>query len=744
MRHIVVFALFLLVLVRAQFRDPPFSSGCFLSSDRTEHLKYICNSKANQECERPFEHPKVEIIKYECRKKSSSVVLRLDELREFEHLRVLDITSIGIFFIAFEPNTPFSVNQPATNFQLQVAILKATKNRLKKISHEILNYMPRLTEIDYSYNEILYLNLNEFNMNNDISIINCSYNQIENIVNGTFSTLLKLKKLNLSHNKIVKIDENAFGNGFFPNEPQVNMLNLSSNPLTDFDFRIFLTLLNLDVLDMSNTRIQRIIDGCFENNTKMKVLILAKSSLEEFSSKLISPLHELELLDLSNTRIQKINDGCFANNPKMKELNLMGTSLKKFSFNTFSPQADLVEVHLPSHSIEEPDISCINSICHFKNFDKDDFFENIRVFKASGNRDQNISKLLDKIGLSVIMMDLSRNSIETLTNNMLLRFSNLRHLNLSHSNISKIENNAFLGQANSNLMILLDLSFNFLEEIDNVIFPIGLQRLNLAGNRLTKLDNVIPRCLPKLRSLQISKNQFDSQYVDDFLEKWKITNVTINTVIDIEDDIRIDAFAITPTTQSIVTDDSTAITIATPTLTTEESSSTLDSTSTSDSTTTLAPSKTATFETNESENKSDLSINLHISTNMMYVIIGVLIVITIIVVAVILYFCRRKPITSASIPLSTVSTNLRTNVNTLTEEPPYEEIKDPLPSAYAVTTLNHMSHYENSPACTMTLDRYQDVHQFNNSLQSNEYANIYHHYSTVSKPKFQSHFGAMA
>lgn len=119
-------------------------------------------------------------------------------------------------------------------------------------------------------------------------------------------------------------------------------------------------------------------------------------------------------------------------------------------------------------------------------------------------------------------------------------------------------------------------------------------------------------------------------------------------------------------------------------------------------------------------------------TNLKYVIIGVvLIVVIIIVVAIMLYNCRRKTTRPASIPLSNVSTYARTNVTTLSEESLYEEIREPLPSAYAVSTTHQSPQYENASTHTTTIDRYQNY----KALNSNEYATVYHHYSTIFKPR---------
>lgn len=202
------------------------------------------------------------------------------------------------------------------------------------------------------------------------------------------------------------------------------------------------------------------------NDPNLKRLKLVIDSVKKLNCTLFSLLPNLEALDLSRTATEQIDENCFVHNPNLSELNLKGTPLKVFSFNTFSPKATFVDVHLPSKNITELDISCAYGICHLKHFDNDDSFENIRIFNVSGNQNQNISEFLKKIGPNdVITLDLSYNKIDTIDVGLLQRFSKLKHLNVSHSNVAKIEDKAF---QNQNELISLDLSNNKLKDIDAI------------------------------------------------------------------------------------------------------------------------------------------------------------------------------------------------------------------------------------------------------------------------------------
>lgn len=649
MKRAIIFILFIL-LAKSQFIDKQFPYECFFTNGPIVYLEYTCKIDGNPQrstCLNPlyFHQSGVEVLTYLCAKQLNSLTLYPDVFSVFKNVRVLDTSYLGINNITFVRSDLISENQ--------ISRWRSAHNKLTQIPNSILDWMPKIDDVNFSFNKIIYFSFKSLTKASDISILNCSHNEILNINSAALSKLSKLKILDLSFNKIAWIDEAAFKSNL-----NLKVLNLENNPF-------------------------------------------------KFSSKLISSLRDLEILDLSNTQNGKDNYGSFENNPKIKKLNLNGIPLKRFNFNIFSRQTKLVDVHLPSNSIEELDISCVDSICHFKQFYKDDFFKNIRNFKASGNRDQNYSNLLENIGQNVDTLDLSQNSIGTLKNKMLERFSNLKHLNLSHSNISKIESDAFLRQSN---LVTLDLSKNELKNIDSVTFAFHwkLEHLKLAGNHLTEINKVVPTILQKLKLLEILENNFNPLYLEGLLEQWKYYGVKI--------DVNINA----------------SITTQLPTMKTRTTNTSIrENRSFQISATTSDAILSTLVQNNELLIKSSVlspATNGYSSSQLVYIITGVAFIIIGIIVVIFIVSCRREPVKTTSVGLSTVSTN----VTTLVDEPPYEEIRDPMPSAYAIGTLHHMPHYENVPAHTTALDHYEN---YNASLQSNDYATVYHHYATISKPK---------
>ncbi|XP_055301545.1 protein artichoke-like [Sitodiplosis mosellana] len=427
-----------------------------------------------------YDKSSVKLITYKCGKPITLKKFYLDVLDDFKNSDMLDISNLGIE----------AVVASSLQFKSQIKKLRASHNNLTQIPYLHLDHMPQLTEIDLSNNQFQVVNFTQFSKPNIISLVNLSSNNISDISDGAFSHLQELKTSDLSNNNIQTINERTFA-----------------------------------------------------TNHKLIDLNLGNNLLKSLAPAFISSLKMLEKLDLSNTKIEQINDDCFENNTNLKVLNLEGTSLTKFNFNTFSSKARLLKVYLPSNGIKELDISCAKPSCDLNKFYENDLFENIRILNASGNQKQNIA-LLGKIAPNVETLDLSRTSIVTLNVGMLRPFRYIRHLNLSHSQISKIEDDAFVKQSQ---LITLELSNNLLAEIDSVKMDLAsLQTLNLVGNKLTKLGMVNSINLPNLKSLKIAENPFDSTYLYDTMNEWVKNGLRIDVEL-------IAPTSLTPTTTAIAT-----------------------------------------------------------------------------------------------------------------------------------------------------------------------------------------------
>lgn len=296
----------------------------------------------------------------------------------------------------------------------------------------------------------------------------------------------------------------------------ISSLNASNNLLKTIPNSVVKITPNVLVVDFSFNQLAKINPSDFDGATKISDINCSNNQINSLVNKPFEKLLDLKVLDLSNNRIAKIGDDEFVNNSNLKVLDLRKNPIKSFNFHVF---AKPVQVQLPVESIEVLDVSCRTN-CQFVGFDRDAFFPNLRHFNASKSN-VNVEKLLEPLDATLKTLDLSYSSIGTLTCIMFQRFVNLQHLNLSHSSIWHIENNALAYQTE---LLSLDLSHNGLHEVNGSIFSRfkpTLQSLNLDHNNLAKIDGITPAKFPDLTKFVISNNQFTCNKLQIILNEWE-------------------------------------------------------------------------------------------------------------------------------------------------------------------------------------------------------------------------------
>lgn len=353
----------------------------------------------------------------------------------------------------------------------------------------------------------------------------CSENNVKDVVVGldVLKKFFNLKSIDLSFLELknlqftIKCEQQTNEVEKYEICPlETKILNVSHNYLQHIEPNIFVAMPNVTELDASFNLIVQI------QNFQL---------LEAFY---------LEVLNVSDNRINSLTEDIFTKTKSLKLLDLRRNQLTKFNFNIFSPPVQFVEVHLDSHNITELDISCYQSSCHFKEFNTDDFFDKLQTLRASGNSHINLSKLLQQIGENLLCLDLSHIPLGQIDDNTLKRFTNLKILNMSHSNILNITPDAFTNQTNS--LFSLDLSDNDLMDLTAFSHNFTeFQVLYLTGNPLTTLDQILSENFIKLDSLAISRNNFSCVYLRKFLKnslsKWTNLNILSDRI---EGEINID------------------------------------------------------------------------------------------------------------------------------------------------------------------------------------------------------------
>ncbi|XP_055301873.1 leucine-rich repeat-containing G-protein coupled receptor 5-like [Sitodiplosis mosellana] len=337
------------------------------------------------------------------------------------------------------------------------------------------------------------------------------------IKNETFYNLTSLLKIDVSS---LNISELGFSSDKLES---VKVFTASYNHLVEKDVSVSDRMPNLIEIDLSSNNIKRISKCHFNQNNDLQSLNLAHNLIAHLDNGAFANLSKLKRIDLSHNKIQSISEQLLKENKLLEFLDIRNNPMESFSFKIFSREAGVVKVHLPANKITNLDIDRPND------FNDDEYFENIKTFRASGNQLKNVSEILKRFGRTLQVLSLTNSVIGTLSKDMLEKFNDLKEFTMTHANISMIEVNAFLYQTK---IEKLDLSCNELIEVDATIFCkkfFNLKTLNLGGNRLTAIDGVNSANLEKLESLSISNNQFTCDYLRKFVNQWHGKNLKFSS-----------------------------------------------------------------------------------------------------------------------------------------------------------------------------------------------------------------------
>lgn len=303
-----------------------------------------------------------------------------------------------------------------------------------------------------------------------------------------------------------------------PSKYLLEMLNLDGNRLTELDSIKSSEFPKLSKLGMKNNMFtcEYLYQFIESHENEWKGL--------EFIGNVWEQAHSIDVdcqgnaLNQSNFAFKRYhNEGGFNNtteNPPRREYTSTSTSISNANteLTTRTTHAEPVTQKTEVFVVHREE---------FRRFRCDIYIQNVQHFNIAGHRLDDTAQTIQLLGDQLESMDVSQNYLGSLNDTTLASFSNLQYINMSHTNLSTIECNAFYHQ---HKLQTLDLSYNDLSwwKFNTSSNSFGqLETLNLEGNRLTEIDDVNPTHFPKLSTLGIAKNRFSCQYLARFLRQWQ-------------------------------------------------------------------------------------------------------------------------------------------------------------------------------------------------------------------------------
>lgn len=299
---------------------------------------------------------------------------------------------------------------------------------------------------------------------------NASHNEIKNVW-GLLRNTYEVTEIDLSYNKLKAIDSSAFGIA-----RKLLRLYLSHNELKYITYDAFKELTNLEYVDLSDNYFRDV--PAFPYNTKLKAIHLERNQIVYFNCPTMS-LVSRTLVHLSwQSMLSFYGRGSCENH----QIQIVGDS----------PREKLVITLFGKYEMH----------CNQNSFQK------LYSFIAGRNSFGNVTDLLPYFSELITNLDFSGNFVGQLNQTTFDRFDRLITLSLSDTMLVCDFDVAMIKNQNYRIKTL-DISYNNLKHLTNVSLLarfFSLINLNVAGNQIENVPELIEHLRPTLKELNLNEN----------------------------------------------------------------------------------------------------------------------------------------------------------------------------------------------------------------------------------------------
>ena len=322
----------------------------------------------------------------------------------------------------------------------------------------------KLSNLRLDHNVLTLLPVVVFSKLVNLEYLSVSNNHLVALPNGALANLILLEFINLSYNNLTSVskspssdfnettgvtnighlvsvvveysdfvtrpavdvdyvaDNNAFGittscfNGHF----RIKRLFMQNNQLKALFKGLFHDLMNLEYLYLERNLIGFIQRGTFDNLVKLRELYLQENMLEHFPRKMFEPLRKLVILNLDDNNLNDItplsNEYIFS----LRRLSIRRNNLSFVPLDGFTRFQSLEELYVNGNQLKK--------IPKVKGLSK------LRFINLSVNKIREITPIDAFAGTQLEVIDLRRNSLETISFDTFAYLNNLKRVRLAGSN----------------------------------------------------------------------------------------------------------------------------------------------------------------------------------------------------------------------------------------------------------------------------------------------------------------------
>lgn len=286
---------------------------------------------------------------------------------------------------------------------------------------------------------------------------------IKKIDKDAFKNLTELTDIKIVNSIIPEIHPDTFVYAI-----SLGTVNFAGSKLTSFNNVKSETL---EELDLSNCSLKKITNVMFDNLSELAYINLSHNRLSVITPSTFSNLVNLEELDLSGNQIEEIPPNMFQNNTQLNTLNLSNNPLKHFHLSAVS-------------EIERLEMRSCKLI----------------------TIDDSFSKNLDML----VYLDISGNSISTISPATFSLLTDLEHIDLSNNGLKTLDPNIFKYNTELKKVLLDNNNLQILKPFICSVSQFETYHFSCNNCHLKTLDEDTFATMPAIVTLRLANNELDN------------------------------------------------------------------------------------------------------------------------------------------------------------------------------------------------------------------------------------------
>uniref|UniRef100_A0A3Q1AZK4 TIR domain-containing protein n=2 Tax=Amphiprion ocellaris TaxID=80972 RepID=A0A3Q1AZK4_AMPOC len=410
--------------------------------------------------------------------------------------------------------------------QKEIKNLRLENNGIKQLTNNTLYYCPKITgALDLSRNNLKNIRCLEFlNRHKLINRFDAEHNHLTSLPScKTQSTVhfKNLEELSYRYNRILVVKYYAFYH-----TPNIKTLKLNINNIAFLHHRALKGLKKLETLRLDNNLLTDLFNDTFEDNFNLQVLNLRNNRISVIFNRTFSSLRNLTILDLGGNKITSFQPSGLDGLKNLAKLYLDGNNLKQIDGSLYRGFQDTLTVlDLQRNQIR---FLTENISSPFLNLSK------LSDLKLDGQRPYGLTVLPRTLfrGLhSLKFLYLTNNNIFYLSPDVFDDLTGLQFLTLDNCcvGVTQLQPGVFKNLHNLTRLIVENMGIqNFSKEVFGNLTKLHTLQLNRNVMQSIPVDAL--ESLPELRYLDIRNMPLSCTCKNTLLQNYTLQNKNVQIV----------------------------------------------------------------------------------------------------------------------------------------------------------------------------------------------------------------------